>query len=107
MKIGHEKLKILFDCFHIESAHRDTVGCFRSVAPMLGHVQIASVPERSEPWPSRIDYAEAIPHFIDCGYGGAFGCEYTPVATVEADLGWREDLRRRLAAAAASRGAGT
>lgn len=96
-EIGDERLKILFDCFHIESAHGDAIGRFRSVAPSVGHVQIASVPERSEPWPSGIDYSEAIPALIDCGYRGAFGCEYTPVSTVEAGLGWREALRNRLA----------
>ncbi|WP_173932684.1 TIM barrel protein [Chelativorans sp. Marseille-P2723] len=106
-EIGEERLKILFDCFHIESTHGDVVGRFRSVAPSVGHVQIASVPERSEPWPSRIDYAEVIPVFIDCGYDGAFGCEYTPASTVEAGLGWHEDLRKGLATAATNGGGGT
>ena len=93
--IGHERLKILFDCFHIESAHGDTAVRFRAVARSVGHVQIASVPGRAEPWPSRIDYAELLPAIRACGYRGMFGCEYTPVATVEAGLGWRDELLRR------------
>lgn len=96
-EIGDARLRILFDCFHVESAHGETLERFRAVCGSVGHVQIASFPGRSEPWPSRIDYAEAIPAFMACGYEGAFGCEYVPAGTVEAGLGWRDDLRRRLA----------
>lgn len=94
--VGHERLKILFDCFHIESAHGDVASRFREVAASVGHVQIASVPARTEPWPSRVDYAELLPVMRACGYRGMFGCEYSPAATVEEGLGWREALLERL-----------
>lgn len=95
---GDGRVRILFDCFHVESEHGDVTAAFRSVAGQVGHVQIASVPERGEPWPSRIDYAVVLPALRACGYDGAFGCEYRPATTVEAGLGWRDELRRRLEA---------
>lgn len=84
----------------VEREHGDLIARFRGVAADVGHVQISSAPARAEPWPSLIDYAEVLPALHTMGYRGAFGCEYRPVSTVEAGLGWREALRRRLAAQA-------
>ena len=88
-EIGAARLKIMFDCFHVEMAHGDTLGRFRALAGRVGHVQIASVPDRREPAPSRLDYAQLIPAFREAGYAGPVGCEYRPATTVEAGLAWR------------------
>lgn len=106
---GRSRLKILFDCFHVAAMHGDVEARFRGVAPAVGHVQIASFPGRAEPSapglsagaPAQLDYARLLPAFRAAGYEGAFGCEYVPAAGVEAGLGWRDDLRRRIAGAAA------
>ncbi len=97
-EIGHPRLKILFDCFHIEREHGDLVPRFGTVAGNVGHVQIASFPDRAEPWPSDIDYAAVLPALRAMGYTGAFGCEYLPASKVEDGLGWRDALRTRLGA---------
>jgi len=88
-ELGDARLKIMFDCFHIEMEHGDVLARFRAVADRVGHVQIASVPDRQEPAPSRIDYSELLPALRAAGYDGAFGCEYRPAGSVEAGLGWR------------------
>src|SRR5690606_33867081 len=93
--VGHERLKILFDCFHIESTHGDVASRFREVAASVGHVQIASVPARTDPWPSRVDYAGLLHVMRPCGSRGMFGCESRPAAAVEEGLGWREALLER------------
>ena len=98
-EIDHPRLKILFDWFHIETASGAEAGgagaLFRTHAGRIGHVQIASVPARSEPEPEgRPAYARAIPMMRAAGYTGAFGCEYRPAgASVEAGLGWMAALR--------------
>jgi hydroxypyruvate isomerase len=96
-EIGHPRLRLLFDCFHIAAVHGDVAALFRDVSAHVGHVQIASWPDRAEPG-TLPDYAALMPAMRDAGYRGAFGCEYRPATTVEAGLGWRDALLRRLPA---------
>lgn len=91
--------RVMFDCFHVEMQHGDTLARFRDCVEVVGHVQIASVPERREPTVgggtldgAKLDYATMLPAMREAGYRGAFGCEYVPATTVEAGLGWRERL---------------
>ena len=91
--------RVMFDCFHVEMQHGETLRRFRDCVDVVGHVQIASVPERDEPTVGggvggeRLNYAALLPAMSEAGYGGPFGCEYVPRTTVEAGLGWRERLR--------------
>ena len=96
-EIGHPRLKLLFDCFHVETESGDAAALFRRHVAAVGHVQIASVPERAEPGTARPDYARLLPMMQAAGYRGAFGCEYRPAAGdgaagVEAGLGWRQQM---------------
>ncbi len=98
-EIDHPRLKILFDCFHIETEHGDTLARARECAAHIGHVQIASVPARAEPGhgpDEALDYAALIPGLIDTGYDGAYGCEYTPSLTGASAFAWRDALRNSL-----------
>ncbi|MBA3326593.1 MAG: TIM barrel protein [Rhodobacteraceae bacterium] len=75
-EINHPRLKILFDCYHIEMQHGDCLTRFVSVANRVGHIQIASVPGRNEPTSGELDYGALLPQIVRAGYGGVFGCEY-------------------------------
>lgn len=92
---GDARLKIMFDCFHVAAEHGAIPERFRQHAGRIGHIQIASYPDRSEPGRGTIDYAAVLNAFRDGGYDGVFGCEYRPATTVEAGLGWRDRLRSR------------
>ena len=48
-EVGDARLRILFDCYHVETEHGHCLDRYLSVAPQVGHVQIASVPGRNEP----------------------------------------------------------
>lgn len=94
-EIDHPRLKILFDCYHIETEHGDVVNRFRDCIADVGHVQIASVPARQEPQfgpDAVLDYGRALPAFREAGYQGQFGCEYRPATTTDAGLVWRDSL---------------
>ena len=93
-EVDHPRLKLLFDCFHVETEHGDVLARFRAHAAHVGHVQIASFPDRREPFPGALDYGELLPSFQEAGYAGHFGCEYKPTATVEEGLGWRAGFIR-------------
>jgi len=95
-EIGHERLKILFDCFHIAMEGEEVRVAFDQHAARIGHVQIASVPGRQEPGiEDDLHPASVIGHMQTAGYQGLFGCEYHPRSSVEAGLGWRAGLRHR------------
>lgn len=101
-EIGDARLTVLFDCFHIETEHGDTLARFRATADRVGHVQIASVPARAEPAIGSgddLDYATLLPAFQAAGYGGRFGCEYEPTAGLDAPLAWLARLRESLPSA--------
>ena len=96
--LGRPNLKVLFDCFHVETEHGDTLARFRDSVPHVGHVQIASVPERAEPevgaGAGALDYAALLPALVEAGYEGAFGCEYTPALSGRESLAWRDACSR-------------
>ncbi|MEL6425068.1 MAG: TIM barrel protein, partial [Pseudomonadota bacterium] len=86
--LGRANIKVMFDCFHIETEHGECLARYKAHADIVGHVQIASVPERAEPDGGDLDYASLLPALIAEGYDGAFGCEYRARGPVEDGLGW-------------------
>jgi sugar phosphate isomerase/epimerase len=42
-------LKLQFDFYHRQILHGDVTTALRRLMPLIGHIQIASVPSRSEP----------------------------------------------------------
>tara|TARA_R110002110_G_scaffold4850_4_gene24460 strand:- start:2148 stop:2909 length:762 start_codon:yes stop_codon:yes gene_type:complete len=79
-EISNPRLKIMFDCFHVGMEHGAgaVADLFRKHASVIGHVQIASVPDRVEPLSGDLQYPNLLPAFQAAGYQGAFGCEYNP-----------------------------
>lgn len=90
--IGHPRLKIMFDCYHIFREGGDLLASFSAHAGNIGHVQVAAAESRAEPFPGEIDYGDLLPAMRSCGYAGRFGCEYRPVGTTEDGLFWRDAL---------------
>ena len=85
-EIDHPRLRILFDCYHIEMQHGQCLSRFLSVADRVGHVQIASIPGRNEPTSGKLDYGQVLPRMVRAGYAGAFGCEYRALSPPETVL---------------------
>ncbi|MEQ8709988.1 MAG: TIM barrel protein [Rhodospirillales bacterium] len=87
-EVGHPRLKIMFDCFHVgmEQGAGAVADLFRKHAAIIGHVQIASVPDRVEPLSGELQYPILLPVFQEAGYHGAFGCEYRQ-AGIDQDAG--------------------
>ena len=61
--------------------------------PLIGHVQIASVPDRAEPDRSDIPLGPFLKALDDLGYDGWVGCEYKPDADTDAGLIWMEEMK--------------
>lgn len=81
-------LKLLFDLYHCQILHGDVTMRLRALAPLIGHVQTASVPGRNEPGSGEMNDAFLFAELDRLGYDGFVGCEYIPAAGTAAGLGW-------------------
>ena len=93
-EVDHPRLKILFDCYHVETEHGACLDRFMRASQHVGHVQIASVPHRAEPGDGTLDYAHLLPAMRAAGYEGAFGCEYRARAGTAAGVGWMKAFEK-------------
>jgi 2-dehydrotetronate isomerase len=91
--LGIPNVKLQFDLYHCQILHGDVTMRIRAMLPIIGHVQIASVPARHEPMSGEMNDAFLIAEFDRLGYQGFIGCEYRPAAGTEAGLGWLAPYR--------------
>ena len=81
-------LKLQFDIYHCQIIHGDVTMRLREMMPMIGHIQIASVPSRNEPDGEELNYPFLFDELDRLGYGGFVGCEYNPRGKTTDGLGW-------------------
>lgn len=90
--IGHRNLKLQFDIYHRQILHGDVLTGLRRMMPMVGHIQVASVPGRHEPGTGELDDFRILRELDRIGYDGFVGCEYRPAGETVAGLGWMVGL---------------
>lgn len=93
--LARPNLKLQFDVYHRQILAGDVLTALRRWLPIIGHVQIASVPDRHEPTTGEVNDALVFAELDRLGYTGFIGCEYRPAAGTEAGLGWFAPWRRR------------
>lgn len=81
-------LKLQFDIYHRQIVHGDVTVALRKMMPMIGHIQIASVPSRNEPAGEELNYPFLFDELDRLGYDGFVGCEYRPKGNTIDGLGW-------------------
>ncbi len=92
-QVGQNNLKLMFDCYHLQIAEGDITRSLRALKPMLGHVQIASVPDRGAPDTGELDYRYIMGVLAEIGWTRPIGAEYRPTGGTERSLSWLADLR--------------
>jgi 2-dehydrotetronate isomerase len=85
---AHSNLRLMFDCFHIQIIEGDVTRRLEALLPLIGHIQIASVPDRGIPDHGELDYAFVLPKIADLGWDCPVGVEYLPGASAEPDMSW-------------------
>lgn len=85
---GHDNVRLQFDLYHRQIMHGDVLTGLRELMPLIGHVQIASVPGRHEPGTGELDDRAVLAELDRLGYDGFVGCEYRPMAGTLDGLGW-------------------
>jgi hydroxypyruvate isomerase len=87
-EVGKPNLRLMFDCYHVQIMEGDVVRRFGSLRPLIGHVQIAAVPDRAKPDHGELDYGYVLPQLAAAGWSEPIGAEYLPERNAELDLSW-------------------
>jgi len=86
--LGHPNLRLMFDCYHMQIMQGDLATHLQKLLPIIGHIQIAAVPDRGEPDQGEVDYPWLMQHLAGLGYCAPIGAEYKPRAGTLNGLGW-------------------
>ncbi|MCD0419209.1 hydroxypyruvate isomerase family protein [Rubrivivax sp. JA1024] len=92
-EMGIPNLKLQFDVYHCQILHGDVTTRLREMLPVVGHIQIASVPSRHEPDGEELNYPFLFAELDRLGYAGFVGAEYRPRGKTEDGLGWFASYR--------------
>ena len=87
-KVGAPNLRIQFDFYHAQIVGGDLIRRLEAHLPLIGHVQVAGVPQRREPDEGEVNYPEIFAALDRLGYAGFVGCEYRPRGRTEDGLAW-------------------
>ena len=71
----------------------DVARRFEALRPLVGHVQIAAVPDRGAPDHGELDYNWLLSRLADLGWSRPVGAEYQPAGKTEASLTWLAQFR--------------
>ncbi|CAK03095.1 putative isomerase (plasmid) [Rhizobium johnstonii 3841] len=81
-------LKMMFDFYHVQIMGGDVTRRFEANLPVIGHVQIASVPDRGSPDHGELDYSFTLRRVRELGWARPIGAEYLPANGPVPDLAW-------------------
>jgi len=90
-KIGSARMKLLFDCYHMQIMEGDLVKHIERNLDVIGHFHSAGVPGRHELYQGETDYPFLLAQIEKLGYQGVFGLEYQP------SIDHEESVRKTLA----------
>jgi len=89
-EVGSRRLKLLFDCYHMQIMEGDLCGHIQRNLDVIGHFHAAGHPGRHELWLGETNYPLVVQEIKKTGYKGVFAFEYQPMLPPE------ESLRRTL-----------
>lgn len=90
-------LRLMFDCYHTQVMQGDLTTRLRENLEVIGHVQIAAVPDRGEPDAGELHYERLLGALAAMGWDAPVGAEYTPRGgSTEAGINWLAEFRKTL-----------
>lgn len=87
-EIDRPNVGVQLDLYHAQIMDGDLTRLIGKLGAAIGHVQIASVPDRNEPDEGEIAYPHLFEALARAGYHDWIGCEYNPRAGTHQGLGW-------------------
>lgn len=86
-RVGSERMKVLFDIYHVQIMHGDVIKRIKEHAPFIGHVHTAGVPGRNEIDDTQeLNYPPIMRALLEVGYKGFVGQEFIPTRDKIASL---------------------
>jgi sugar phosphate isomerase/epimerase len=86
-RVGSERMKLLFDIYHVQIMHGDVIRRLDQVKDILGHVHTAGNPGRAELDNNQeINYPPIMRKLLDLKYTGYVGQEFIPTRDPVAGL---------------------
>lgn len=86
--VDRPNVRLQFDTYHLQILEGDLITSFRRCQDIIGHVQIAAVPDRGEPDEGEVDHRWLLEQLDAAGWDGWIGAEYRPRGGTLAGLGW-------------------
>jgi len=78
--VGSERVKVLFDIYHVQIMHGDVIRRIQQHKDWIGHYHTAGVPGRNEiDGTQEINYGPIMQAIVDTGYRGYVGQEFIPL----------------------------
>ena len=87
-EVGADNAYLQYDLYHAQRMEGELAATITHYLPRIAHMQLADSPGRHEPGTGEINYAFLFAHLDRIGYAGWIGCEYRPLTSTEAGLGW-------------------
>ncbi len=91
-EVGADNALVQYDIYHAQRMEGELAATVQKHLARIGHIQLADNPGRHEPGTGEINYRYLLALLDELGYRGWVGCEYKPLTTTLAGLGWREQL---------------
>jgi hydroxypyruvate isomerase len=78
-RVGSERMKVLFDIYHVQIMEGDIIARIKQFHPYIGHYHTAGVPGRNELDDTQeINYVPVMKAIAETGYKGYVGQEFIP-----------------------------
>ena len=86
--VAEPNVFLQYDIYHMQRMEGELASTIGKLLPRIAHMQLADNPGRHEPGTGEINFAFLLAHIDRLGYAGWIGCEYHPLSTTAAGLGW-------------------
>lgn len=86
-------LRMMFDCYHIQIMEGDLTRRLDRHLPLIGHIQIAAVPDRGAPDHGEVDFTHICAELRRMDWTQPLGAEYRPAGATADSLSWLPRLR--------------
>ncbi|XP_065355194.1 putative hydroxypyruvate isomerase [Calliphora vicina] len=87
--VNSKNLRLMLDIFHLQLIRGNVTHAFEDLSDLIGHIQIAQVPNRHEPdHVGELNYEYVFELIEKLNYNDWIGCEYKPRSNTTEGLQW-------------------